>query len=42
MAIPAGAGIGVEIDRDYLRELTVRETALAPPQARAGRMHQGQ
>jgi len=43
MDVPSGPGIGVEIDADFLEARTVRKCIItARPQARAGRMHQGQ
>lgn len=43
MTVPSGPGIGVRVDDDFLRALTVRERAFtASAHARAGRMHQGQ
>jgi O-succinylbenzoate synthase len=44
MAVPAAPGIGVAVDLERVRALTVREAVLAAPRAhaRAGRRHQGQ
>lgn len=44
MAVPSAPGIGVTVDLERVRALTVREAVLAAPSAhaRTGRKHQGQ
>lgn len=44
MAVPSAPGIGVAVDLERVRALTVREAVLAAPSAhaRTGRKHQGQ